>query len=137
MPFFRAFPVVLAVAACAVLAGCTSAPEAPAPGRAAGDPILGVTSAGGPPECVEAVVRRTLAINVLELTVSGQPGDVFEYRVTQRDGSVVNGTSEKFGPAQWGAILTTGVPNADVATVTVSTAGSVGVPGSCVISTIR
>jgi hypothetical protein len=137
MVFHRAFPAVLALATTVVLAGCTGSTDAPAPGRAAGDPIVGVASADGPPECVAPVIRRTADVNVLELTVSGEQGDVFGYEVTRKDGSVVDGTTQEFGPGQRDEILTTGVPNADVAKVTVSATGRVGVPGSCVISTIQ
>lgn len=137
MRFVRAFPVVLTLAAGVVLSGCSVEQDAPErPGRAADEPILGVTSAGGTPECADAVVSRAADRNVLELTISGLPGDVVDYEILRNDGSTVSGTTGEFGPDQREALLTTGVPNADVDTVTLSATGSVGRPGSCVISTI-
>jgi hypothetical protein len=138
MPSFRVLATVSAVATGLLLSGCSAGQGAPAgPGRPADEPILGVRSSDGPPECVEPAVRRTADTNVLELTVSGLPGDVVDYRVTRRDGTVVSGTTGEFGPGQREAVLSTGVPNAEIDTVTLTATGAVGVPGSCVITTIR
>jgi hypothetical protein len=46
----------------------------------------------------------------------------------RRDGS---------GPGRRQALLRTGVPDADIDRVTLLATGPVGVPGSCVITTIR
>lgn len=117
---------------------CGGSADGP-PSRSPNAPILGVTAPPGGvlPECAEPVVHRTPAVPVAELTVSGQQGDTFGYRIVRRDGAAITGTSLPFVPGQTGTIFTTGVANADIATVTITASGTVGIGGSCTITTIR
>lgn len=135
MRFLTTVSAVLTVAVLAV--GCAAGGGEPAVAPAPTGTVLGSDGSGSPAECPEAVVRRTADSNVLELTIIGRAGEIFDYEVLLRDGSTVNGTTGPFGPQQQEAVLTTGVANADVDTVTFSADGPDGTGGSCVITTVR
>lgn len=83
------------------------------------------------------MVERERHVPTVELTIAGQPGDVFSYEIREEDGGVVSGTSGEFGAHQREVVFTTGVLNAETEVVTISAQGRTGVPGKCVITTIQ
>ncbi|WP_019853019.1 hypothetical protein [Actinopolyspora mortivallis] len=134
-----AFATVVAVSSCTGSESPDDTAGSSHRTRAPHDPILGVANPrdGNLPECVDTVVHREKNVPTAEFTVTGQPGDVFSYEILKKDGSTVTGTSGTFGSDQRKMIFTTGVPNAEIKTVTISARGRVGTPGKCVITTIE
>ncbi|MFB9904618.1 hypothetical protein [Allokutzneria oryzae] len=145
----RAASLVIAAAIMVAMVSCTSpsasetsSPSSPtgssAQSRSPQDPILGVvTPPDEPPrECLSSVVQRKKNVPTAELAIEGQPGDVFAYEISKKDGTAVAGKSEPFGDVQRSAIFTTGVRNDEIKLVTISVTGRIGIPGKCVITTI-
>src|SRR5215217_8745441 len=135
------FAILAAGIVCLTVSSCTSGSSTTKEhhdftGTAAGsarspqESILGVntSSEGSLPECLDSVVQRKEHVPTIELTIKGQPGDRFSYQVLKKDGSIITRKGDEFKPDQQDAIFTTGIPNSEVKTVTVTAEGGIGTP---------